>query len=207
MITIATLFWKHNSLSKSFSCCYDESWVDKLYRGFERNLSMPFEFVLFTDEKRQFASEMQQIVDPTLGSGGYGDCIRPYSLAKPMILVGLDTIVTGNIDHLAEHALKADKFALPRDPFIPIQACNGVALVPSSHEKIAIEHKGQNDMAWVRQYPHDYIDDLFPGQVLSYKVHVKNHQRGKLGDARIVYFHGKEKPHQLQLDWIKEHWV
>lgn len=59
-------------------------------------------------------------------------------------------------------------------------------------------------MEWVRRFAHRFIDDLFPGQVLSYKGAVK---RQGLGDARIVYFHGREKPHELpHVGWIREHW-
>lgn len=205
MITVATLFWKPNQSSRSFSTAYNESWVDKLNRGFQRHLTKPFKFVLFTDRKREYEEPVKQIVNEDLGKGGYADCIIPYTLGKPMILVGLDTVVTGNIDHLAEYCLEAETFALPRDPYRKQQACNGVALVPKGHEKIGLRHKGQNDMEWVRKFKHEFIDDLFPGQVVSYKGDVKN--RG-LKDARIVYFHGQEKPHQLgSLPFIQEHWI
>jgi hypothetical protein len=47
-----------------------------------------------------------------------------------------------------------------------------------------------------------------PGEVVSYKGQVKKHG---LGDARIVYFHGHEKPPEAMCTrpgrWIKEHWV
>ncbi len=36
MLTVATLFWQPNVASRDFSRCYDESWVEKLYRGFRR---------------------------------------------------------------------------------------------------------------------------------------------------------------------------
>jgi hypothetical protein len=205
VITVATLLWQSNKASRSFSQCYDESWVEKLFRGFRRNLSYPFQFVLFTDEKRHFAEPLEQIVVPGLGSAGYSDCIRPYSLANPMILTGLDTVITGSVDHLADYCLNAEIFALPRDPYRMHQACNGVALVPAGHEKIYSNHNGENDMEWVRKFPHCFIDDLFPGHVQSYKGWIK--RRGLRG-ARIVYFHGEEKPHQLQhLPLIQEHWI
>lgn len=202
MLTIATLFWQANPSSKSFSAMYDETWVEKLYRGFARNLTRPFRFVCFTEQPRSFVEPIHQMVAlperPT-----YADCILPYVLGQPMILVGLDTVVTGNIDHLADHCLTADKIALPRDPYRLSQACNGVALVPAGQEAIAAEHRGENDMEWLRTRPHDFIDDLFPGQVQSFKGAVK--AKG-LCDTRICYFHGKEKPHELRLPWIAEHW-
>lgn len=204
MLTVATLLWQPNKKSLDFSRCYNETWVEKLYRGFARNLTAPFRFVLYTDRERAYSEPVEQLVQPDLGQGGYGDCIRPYALGAPMILVGLDTVVTGNCDDLARYCLEEKVPALPRDPYKPAIACNGVALIPSGYAKVATTHKGQNDMEWVRSFDHVFIDDAFPGQVKSFKGHVKQHG---LGDVRICYFHGQEKPHQLpHVDWIARHW-
>lgn len=204
MLTVATLFWEANSGSRNFSRCYSEEWVEKLYRGFSRNLSQPFRFVCFTDQDRTFSEPIEQkrikakVPD-------YSTCIEPYRMGVPMILVGLDTVVTGNCDALADYCMTADRFALPRDPYHPQIACNGVALVPAGHRKVASQHRGENDMVWCRKFPHRFIDDEFPGAVRSYKGHVE--KRG-LGDTRIVYFHGERKPHQLpNVGWLKEHWI
>lgn len=205
MLTVATLFWEANAHSRDFSRAYDESWVEKLYRGFRRNLTADFRFVCFTDRRRHFGEpeiEQERIRDR---EPSYATCIEPYRMGVPMILVGLDTVVTGNIDHLAAYCQEAGRFALPRDPFRPTIACNGVALVPTGHRNVATMHRGENDMEWVRRFPHAFIDDLWPGHVVSYKGHVE--KRG-LGAARIVYFHGKRKPPELgHVGWLKEHWV
>lgn len=204
MITVATLLWSPNANSFDFSRAYDETWVEKLYRGFARNLSMPFRFVCFTDRPRDFCEAIDQ--EPIRGRLDYSACIEPYGLGEPMILVGLDTVVTGNCDDLALYCLTRTRLAVPLDPYAPHQVCNGVALVPPGHQHIAIAHDGRtNDMDWIRQHDPAVIDTLFPGQVLSYKVHVK--PRG-LGDARIVYFHGAEKPHEIyhNTPWLREHW-
>lgn len=208
MITIATLLWDANEESFDFSRMYSETWVERLYRGFARNLTQPFRFVCFSDIDREFTEpqiEQQQIrMDPP----GYAACIEPYRLGEPMILVGLDTVITGNVDHLASYCLTASKIALPRDPFFHDKVCNGVALVPAGHEAIASRHHGENDMEYMR-YQHglgriEVIDDLFPGHVVSFKGHAMDYG---VGDARIVYFHGEKKPHELgHLDWIEEHW-
>ena len=202
MLAIVSLLWDANRNSESFSTCYTEEWVEKLYWGFERNLTREFEFILYTDRQREFTVPVTQYRLPAIAPN-YGHCILPYRMGRPMILVGLDTIVTGNIDHLADYCMTAERFACPRDPYWPERVCNGVALVPAGHEHIGLEWDGANDMEWVRKYSPLVIDDLFPEQVVSFKGHVK--QRG-LGDARIVYFHGEEKPHQLDLDWVRQHW-
>jgi hypothetical protein len=184
---------------------YSEEWCEKLFRGFARNLTVQWRFVLFTDRQRKLGWPIEQIVEPGLGANGYADCIKPYRLGVPMILVGLDTVITGNIDHLAKSCMERKDLGLPRDPYANHQACNGVALVPTGMEHIATEHRGENDMAHVRAYPHSFLDDEFPGEIVSYKGSVED--RG-LGNAKIVYFHGERKAHQLgHVPFVREHWV
>jgi hypothetical protein len=203
-LAICTLFWDANDGSYSFSSMYDESWVEKLYRGFKRNCTLPFEFICWSEKDRTYSEPITQM-RITSPKPGYADCIEPYRLNRPMILVGLDTVVTGNIDHLARYCLESPKLAVPRDPFFPETVCNGVALVPEGQDWVWKNHKGENDMDWIRSLSRkDVIDNIFPGHVVSYKGHVMFEG---VGDARIVYFHGEQKPHQLDEPWIREHWV
>lgn len=203
-LCVVTLLWDANDESYAFSSMYDESWVEKLYRGFRRNLTLPFEFICFTDRERAFAEPVTQY-RITSKKPSYADCIEPYRLGRPMILVGLDTVVTGNVDHLARHCLESPMIAVPRDPFFPETVCNGVALVPEGHEWIWARHRGENDMDWIRSLARkEVIDDLYPGHVVSYKGHVMFEG---LGDARIVFFHGEQKAHQINEPWIREHWI
>jgi hypothetical protein len=204
VLTVATLFWQANQASRDFSRCYDESWVEKLYRGFARHLSAPFRFVCYVDRDYVFCEPIEQR-RISARVPDYSTCIEPYELGVPMILCGLDTMVTGNLDGLAAYCMTGTRLALPRDPYNKRQACNGVALIPAGHERVAATHSGENDMVWVRGFDHVFIDDLFPGQVESYKGGI---MRQGLGDARIVYFHGQKKPHQLyHKKLIQEHWI
>lgn len=206
MITVATLLWDANAESYDFSSMYTEEWVEKLYRQFARNLTVPFEFVCFTDRQREFFEPIKQerITAPL----NYGCCIEPYKLNKPMILLGLDTMIIGNIDHLAEYCLTSDKIAVPRDPFYPDTVCNGVQLVPAGFREVWDTWNGENDMEYIRSRRDrlNVIDDLWPGQVISYKGEVMG-RRVPL-DTRIVYFHGAWKMHELGHEpFVREHWV
>lgn len=201
-IVVATLLWDPNEHSHEFSRSYSEEWVEKLFDGFRRNLNRPFDFVCFVDRVRRFNRPIKQALLERRPID-YGSCIEPYKLNRPMILVGLDTVVVGNCDPLADYCFRGKVPLYPRDPYRPRIACNGVSLVPAGYSHIWERWNGENDMEWIRRHPHEFIDDHFPGLVLSYKGHVK--KKG-LGGARIVYFHGKEKPHELGLPWIREHW-
>jgi hypothetical protein len=181
---------------------YTTEWVERLYDGFKRHLS-GFDFVCFVDEPKDFKRPiLQERLERT--PIDYGSCIEPYKLGEPMILVGLDTVVTGDCDPLAEYCLSGKVPLYPRDPYKPERACNGVALVPAGHSHIWETWNGENDMEWIRRGKHEFIDDHFPGLVNSYKGHVKQHG---LGDTRICYFHGREKMHEIDAPWIRTHWL
>lgn len=202
MLTVATCLWDANEASQQFSRSYDETWVERLYRGFARNLTLPFAFVCFVDRLRLFKEPIAQQTFRDGRRPDYGSMIEPFVLGEPSIIVGLDTVVVANIDHLAEHCMKGDRIALP-NPYGKL-ACNGVVLCPAGQERIFTEWRGENDMDWLRAQPHNTIDAMWPGEVASYKAHV----RGKgLGKARIVYFHGMPKPSDLPAEpWVRQHW-
>lgn len=183
---------------------YDESWVVKLYNGFARNLAQEWRFVLFTDRPRNLPAEIkQEMIRAEVPD--YGACIEPFRYGCPMILCGLDTVIVGSVDHMAYYCQTHDKLALPVDPFEKRKiACNGVCLIPEGFQHVYRNWpKGENDMVYLRKQEHQFIDDLFPGQVVSYKGSVK---KNGLDGVKIVYFHGAEKPHELNEPWIEENW-
>ena len=212
-VVIAVPFWNTNAGTKSFSSMYDESWVEKLYRGIKRHCTVPFEFVCFTERDRVF-SEPITVERFTNSEPSYADCLEPYRLGRPMMLMGLDTVITGNIDHLARYCLESDKLAVPRDPFFPQTVCNGVALVPAGHDWVWDEWPANahrftaysKDMDWIRSINPAVIDDIWPGSVVSYKGHAKT--EGVEG-VSIVYFHGEEKMNDDcvgKIEWVKKNW-
>lgn len=200
MLTCAACLWDPTQArSASYSRCYDEDWARKLYRGFERNLTVPWRFVLFTDRFRKgIPGEQERLLKPP----GYGSMIEPFRLDGPLLIVGLDTVITGNLDQLADYAHTAKKVALPKAIYRPNTVCNGVAVVPPGSRHIYDAWNGENDMQFLRTWHArgevDVLDDIFPGLAVSY--------RHRQDDARIVFFHGNSKPHLMDDDWIKEHW-
>ena len=60
ILTIATCLWAANSKSLHYSTHSTELDVEKLYRGFKRNLSVPFRFVCWTDTQRTFKEPIEQ---------------------------------------------------------------------------------------------------------------------------------------------------
>jgi hypothetical protein len=151
LLRVVTCLWQPNQHSLPGSLCYTDEWVDKLYRGFRRNLSLRFEFVLFTDKYRRFQEPIRQEILSNK-EPDYGSFTEPYRLNEPMILVGLDTVIVGNIDHFWNYCFTADKIALCRDPYKLERSINGIALVPAGFRWIWDTWQGENDMEWLRQH-------------------------------------------------------
>lgn len=203
MITVACCLWDANDQSFPFSR-YDESDVEKLYRAFKRNLTVPWRMVCFTERPRKFTEDIWQ-ERLSANEPGYGALIEPFKLDEPSIICGLDTIIVGNCDDLARYCLEGSMLALPRDPFHPEMTCNGIALVPKGHGWLWREFTGGNDMEYLRGQPSALIDNVFPRAVVSYKGHVQYY--GIEPENRVVMLHGFPKaPELTHLDWVAESW-
>lgn len=206
MLTVACCLWDANKHSKDFSLCYDEAWVEKLYRGFKRNLTRPFRFVCFVDYPRAFDEvaidqEILEAAEP-----GYGCMIEPFKLNEPTIIVGLDTIVLKNIDHMAGYCLSGREIAVPQHPSRPDVTINPLVFVPKGHRRIFDEWRGENDMGWLARQKPAITDTMWPGQILSLKLH-DIRRKGTQG-AHIIYFHGVPKPDQMiNVGWVKQNWI
>jgi hypothetical protein len=212
VLHIACCLWAPNHHSQPFSRCYDESWVERLYRGFARNLTRPFRFVCFTDRPRDLCAGVEQLRLRT-ATPGYGCLIEPFRLDArrvPLIVCGLDMVIVGNVDHLADWCARGDRIAAPRDPYRPERLINPVVLSPPGiGSRIFEAWSGENDMEWLRRFPWQPLDDLWPGQLAGGVLSLKAHdvRRKGLQGACICYMHGTPKPHQLlHLPWVREHW-
>lgn len=206
MLIVSTCLWDANQTSMVSSRCYDETWVEKLYRGFRRNLTVPFEFVLFTDRLRTFKEPISQQTFRDGRAPDYGSCVEPFILNRPMIFVGLDTVIVGSCDKFARWCLQhPGKLALPKHPYED-WSINGVVLWGGSNPAIFNEWTGENDMDWMRSFPHARIDDLWRDRIVSYKARVA--KQGNLPPkCSIIYFHGKPKMHELPDEpFIRAHW-
>lgn len=207
MLTVACCLWRANERSPLFSAMYDESWVEKLYRQFCRHLTWPHRFVCFVDEERKFReSGVVQLPLVSARPLTYAAMIEPFKLAGPLMIVGLDTLILGNVNFLGYYCMSQRKMAAVRDPYRPERLINPVMLVPRGWQRVYLEWSGQNDMDWLRTFDMNYVDDMWPGAVISFKAH-KVRDLGTQG-ASILYFHGTPKPHQLgEMRLIRETWI
>ena len=179
---------------------YDPAYVEKLYRGFKRNLTIPFDFVCLVDKNYIFQEDIKAVrfkrsVDQ-YGWMSLMEMYRPEICEGIRLTVGLDTIITGPVDDILQ--AQVSKFAGCTDPMYPKQICNAITLstpefceefwgmwegnevklIPDS--KLVLENvaPAPSEMVLMRKYYGDSpcIDKVFPNRILSYKVHVKENE-------------------------------
>ncbi len=203
---------------------YDTAYVEKLYRGFQRNLSIPFEFVCLTDKNYYFTENIRDVrfkrsVDQ-YGWMSLMEMYRPDLCSGNRFTIGLDTIITGPIDNILKSHVS--KLAVCTDPYHPHLICNAVTLsTPEFCEEFWGMWNGNeynlmkectlfgapSEMVLLRKYYGNSpkLDTMFPG-IVSYKAHIVP-MNVAVEDTSIIYFHGHPKPHQVNEEWIRRHWL
>jgi len=213
--TVAVVLYQGEDVPAHSLGIFTPEWVDRLYRGIKRNTTRPFRFVCFVDREYEFKEPVESI-PLKMPYRNMFSLLEPFSEDLGRVLfMGLDTIITGNIDHLMDYR---GPFAMLKDPWHD-RPCSGVMAFPytpaiwdnfvANHERAAKEATMfglPSDMIWLADQPHVLLDDIgLADGIVSYKAHVKPHPE-RLQTSCIVYFHGKEKPHELEHDWVREHW-
>lgn len=215
MTTVVCVLYQGEDVPAHSLGIFTPEWVDRLYRGIKRNTTRPFRFVCFVDREYEFTEPVESIPFKMPYRNMFS-LLEPFGEDLGRVLfMGLDTIITGNIDHLMDYR---GPFAMLKDPWFD-RPCSGVMAFPYSpeiwdnfvanHEQAAKEATMfglPSDMIWLADVPHVLLDDIGLAKgIYSYKAHIKPNP-GLLDDSCIVYFHGAEKPHELDHAWVREHW-
>lgn len=218
---------------------YGAQYVNRLYWGVKRNTTLPFNFHCFTENPEDINKEIITHDLPYKKLDGWWNKLYLFSEEVPIegriFYIDLDTLITGNIDPIMSHD---GGFVVLRDFFTGIASgirtndYVGSGLMSFEAHKyshiwekfmenpasIIASIKPHGDQVWImRQQPERlYWQDLFPNQVVSFKVHCRNQLPP---DARIVCYHGKPSIPDSMLKtsrvhawtippalWVKDYW-
>lgn len=234
-VIFSCVLFKKQPTSKlpAYSGGYSPIWVDKLYRGIKRHYTGPFEFAVFSDNSQYEFEEAQNrnfthylLDNPSLEWGCLMEPLRMSVEKKQRIIIlGLDTVFTGNIDDIVETPLLG-KVGLISDPYEKKEINNAIGIFDypqardlwiqwitrlSHWERVARYNNMLSEMAYLRiQCGKDAVrlDREHPGQILSYKAHVRHDKSSRI-NARMVHFHGLPKMGDPKITekWIRENWV
>jgi hypothetical protein len=88
---------------------YDASWVKKLQRAVDRNLTIPHQFVCFSD--CDVTCKRIPLIDGDHGFWSKMQLFRPGVLSGPTLFLDLDTVVCSNLDSMIAQ-LQGQKFVM-----------------------------------------------------------------------------------------------
>jgi hypothetical protein len=85
-------------LRKGGKVGYDTTWVEKLQRGIQRNLTFPHRFVCFSD--CEVPCNRIELLPGDHGFWSKMQLFQPGVLTGPTLFLDLDTVICGNLDEL-----------------------------------------------------------------------------------------------------------
>lgn len=210
---------------------FSARYVNNLYAAVRRNTDRDFSFVCITDNN---TTELNPKIDTKTpendvwGWWHFMEFYNPGFTDRTRIYLGLDTVITGNIDRL----LRQDKFTLSRDfnyligntsKLYANTYADCAAVIPAEGNKLLYETFltcNHNDKLAVETNPiHVWVthmirndgpapflwQDIEPKLLCSYKwPEIKVEQPPE----PMVFFHGVPAVHAeaKKGGWVKEHW-
>ena len=183
----------------------------RLYAAVQRHLSLEHRFVCFTDDPVS-GVPCEPLPAPLAGWWSKLGLFKPgvFSENERVLYFDLDTIIVNSLDDIAGYD---GQFAILRDFYHEDRQQSSVmAWVPGEATYLIWNwwwQKGcpvtpQGDQAWIEKMMPgaEKWQDLFPGQMVSFKVHCK---LGVPDGASVVNFHGYPRPHECR-GWVAERW-
>lgn len=189
---------------------YSWSWVNRLHEGVVGHLNprRGARFVCLTDCPDHTAATIT-LKHNWPGWWSKVEVLRPGLFSGPTMYLDLDSVPVGDLADLLSYT---GELALLSDFNAPGQAQSGVMLFnpgeethwlwytfTADPEKHMARYRGDGE--WLNDHAKaDRIQDLYPGQVVSYKRDVKPNGDKLPPNARIVCHHGALK--QDTLGWV-----
>lgn len=192
---------------------YGSEYVNRLYNGIKRNCQLPFELHCFTDNEIGINSEVvthelpySADIDSWWNKIWLFSDDLPFHKNERILYLDLDTLITGNIDALLSN--NGEDFIMLRDFYWGIAksatpSASGVMawnageftqiwekFIKNPEESMASvsPHGDQHFISGCLGHRVRYWQDLFPEQVVSFKVHCRE---GLPPNAKIICFHGE----------------
>jgi len=192
---------------------YTDNDVLRLKNMVQDNLTLPHRFVCFSDVD----VPCERIPLKHRWSGWWSKVELFSEVFDDVVLYfDLDTVISGSLDELASHP---HQFTMLRDfgkhniPNSGFMAWSGdhreiyekFDKDPRRYMKEYIAPPRLGDQAYISETkkPIELFQDIWPGQIVSYKKHC--HGKPRPPDVKVVCFHGQPKG-AGSVGWVKEIW-
>jgi hypothetical protein len=213
-VTIATVFKTGGE--------YDVSYVNHIANSIRENVTIPYEFVCLTDHFEGYGPNVNRII-PLENAfpkwWGKMELFKPRKFQTEKIFyLDLDTLVVSNIDSILQYG--GNFFGL-RDFYHQYGLGSGVMCWQNNNAKVfqLYERFMESPTANMNNHRYgdqefidkvlgsyiEYVQDLYPKNVVSYKKDCAP-SGGIPPDAKIICFHGPPRPHQVKTPEFAKYW-
>lgn len=180
---------------------YTAEWVRRLAAGVDRHLAQPHRFVCLSDIELQIPGVIRiPLLRPWPSWWAKLNLFEPDLFTGRVLYLDLDTVLVGGIDELAGYD---GEFCMLSDFYRPDRPASGImawqagagadiyaAFARDPAKVIGRMHGDQEYIGALLCGREDRFQLRFPDQVMSYKVHCRDHVPA---GARAVCFHGAPK--------------
>lgn len=200
---------------------YSADYPNRMLSMLRRHLKTPFRFYCITDNPAGLDRDILSLC-PIIPLAGWWNKLLLFSPFVPsgrMMYLDLDQVITGDITEMVENA--RPPFACYADHIEWQGVKLGTAMMifdPSDYHKIwrdFYQHREHvmrryadgGDQIYLGQFfggEVDYLNERYPGAIASYKFDLNREQPGP--GVKLVNFHGRPKPHEVEQPWLLEHW-
>lgn len=186
---------------------FDEDYVFALRRGVAEHLTLPHKFVCYTD----LPIPGMSIKLLTENLDGWFSKFEIFRELGPVLYLDLDTIITGDITPLANSIINGGEAFWMLEAFHPLRKwASGIMgwtgdwnwLVSHCKRYAGLYRMDQDCIAkaLVENGKVPYVIGRDLNKIYSYKHHC---MEGLPEDARVVCFHGKPRPKEVDESWVK----
>jgi len=182
---------------------YDERYVHSLHRQVEHWGGNNIEFVALTD--------VPNLGDPLVRNWpGWWCLIEAFRFTGPCIMIGLDTVIVDSLEPFVELSQSRQGFWMK----VPLNRrqrhgpWSSMITIWNGDYRYLFQnfraHKHIPQYTYEQIYTAMHVPDIgavddFVDGMYSYKKHCRN---GLPNDARVIFFHGKPRPHEVSDSWV-----
>lgn len=213
---------------------YPAKYVNILYASVCRHTTIPFDFVLYIGPEAINKCRLLNPKIRTVQTGmhywwsgmNFWRADAPGITTEKLLCLDIDQVIIGSLDDIinypSDHCYMKDypSHACPSGK--EKDACVAVTLLKKgAHARVWEEYVRAGMPQWdplniprhapLRMAAQGLVNDLkldkdlFPEKwIISYKLWAA--KKNIPEDCRIVSFHGRPKPHEVDMPWVKEHW-
>jgi hypothetical protein len=201
---------------------YNYKYVNNIAEAIKENITIDHRLVCLTDNSVNFSKTAIDKVIPF--KHNYPKWWGKVELFQPDLFEGqqvfyfdLDTFVIKNIDDILMYD---GEFCALRDFYhlhsmgSGLMSWHGNRITRIYQEfiqkpkRVMDANAAEGDQKWIAALAPsiDYFQDLFPNEIVSYKAHCLIHNNITIPNkAKIICFHGKPRPHELD-NTLKRYW-